>query len=146
MATLRRLCYDSYMHPFEQTITIHFRQTDMAGIAYFNEAFNIFHDVYEKWVVHYFGSCEGWFAHPQWAVPLKHVECDYHAPLLPFQNYTVHLVVGDISQKTFQLRTEILNSQHTCATVTTTHIFMDKKSQKAIALPEDVRIQLSSLL
>ena len=38
------------MQAFEQNIEIHFRQTDMAGIAYFNEVFNIFHDTYEAWV------------------------------------------------------------------------------------------------
>lgn len=130
------------MTSFEQNITVHFRQTDMAGITYFNEVFNIFHDTYEQWVKHHFGSLENWFAHPDWAVPLRQVHCDYQAPLLPFKNYTVRIELVDIGTSTFRLKTEILNSTQSCATLSTTHIFLDKKTKKSMPIPDSILKQL----
>lgn len=126
------------MKPFEQNITVHFRQTDMAGIAYFNEVFNIFHDTYEAWVALNFESKSYWFQNPEWAVPLKNVQCDYKAPLLPFENYNVRITLAEISNSSFRLKTEILNESLVCAEITTTHVFMDKKSLRSKPIPEPI--------
>lgn len=122
------------MKPFEQNITVHFRQTDMAGIAYFNEAFNIFHDAYEAWVGTH-SEKKDWFQNPEWAVPLVKVACDYKAPLQPFHNYTVRISLAAKSTSTFQLKTEILNAQTICAEISTTHVFMDKSTKKSMPIP-----------
>lgn len=129
------------MTAFEQKIQIHFRQTDMAGIVYFNQVFNIFHDVYESWVQHIFKSKKMWFSNPEWAVPIKNVQCDYKAPLLPFEEYTVKIVLTDIGTTTFRLKTEILNNSTVCAELSTVHIFLDKKTKTAMPIPKDILAQ-----
>lgn len=126
------------MKPFEQNITVHFRQTDMAGIAYFNEAFNIFHDSYEAWVGENFKNTQNWFQNSDWAVPLINVSCDYKAPLVPFQNYSVRISLANKTTSTFQLKTEITTAQMVCAEVSTTHVFMDKKTKKSIPIPQEI--------
>jgi 1,4-dihydroxy-2-naphthoyl-CoA hydrolase len=126
------------MKPFEQNITVHFRQTDMAGIAYFNEAFNIFHDVYEAWVGSHFKNKVDWFQNPEWAVPLKNVSCDYKAPLIPFNHYTVRISLAAKSTSTFQLKTEIVNAQVVCAELLTTHVFIDRSTKKSIPIPPKI--------
>lgn len=126
------------MKPFEQNITVHFRQTDMAGIAYFNEVFNIFHDSYEAWVSENFKNTRNWFQNLEWAVPLIHVSCDYKAPLVPFQNYSVRISLANKTTSTFQLKTEITTAQMVCAEVSTTHVFMDKKTKKSIPIPQEI--------
>lgn len=126
------------MKPFEHTISVYFRQTDMAGIAYFNETFNIFHDSYEAWVEKNFESKKFWFQNPDWAVPLKNVSCDYKAPLFPFENYSVRISLEETTNSTFRLKTEISNQKHVCAEITTTHVFMDKKTFRSTPIPEAV--------
>ncbi len=133
------------MKSFEHTTTIHFRQTDMAGVAYFNEAFNVFHDAYEAWVERNFGEKKQWFQHPEWAVPLRAVSCDYKAPLLPFENYTIRISIGDISNSTFSLKSSITKGDTVCADISTTHIFLNKNTKRAMPIPERILEALNNL-
>lgn len=133
------------MSAFEQNIEIHFRQSDMAGVAYFNEVFNVFHDVYESWVEQNFGDKKQWFQHPEWAVPLRAVSCDYKAPLLPFEKYTVRIRVSNISSSTFSLKSEIVKGDVICAALETTHVFLDKTTKRSMTLPEGIESTLKNL-
>ncbi|MCB9073813.1 MAG: acyl-CoA thioesterase [Bdellovibrionaceae bacterium] len=127
------------MDAFQQQIHIRFRQTDMAGIAYFNEAFNIFHDVYEAWVEHHFKDKSNWFANSEWAVPLKNVSAEYQRPLLPFATYTVRMQLHEVGKSSFQLHTEILSTEGVHAKITTTHVFMNKATRRGQEIPNDIR-------
>lgn len=132
------------MKTFEQKIEIHFRQTDMAGITYFNEVFNLFHDAYEAWVEVHFGSKKEWFNHPEWAVPLKNVSCDYKAPLVPFETYTLKIHLDEIGNSTFRLKTEIVKDSLACAELLTTHIFLDKKTKRSTHIPANILAALKA--
>lgn len=134
------------MSSFEKNITIHFRQTDMAGIAYFNEVFNVFHDTYELWVESLMGSTQDWFCNADWAVPLKSVHCDYHAPLEPFKNYKLTIELENIGNTTFRLKSVIKSETHDCATLSTTHIFMNKKTKTAMEIPSEIKTKLELLV
>lgn len=127
------------MQPFEQKIEIHFRHTDMAGITYFNEVFNIFHDVYEAWVEKNFESKKAWFNHPEWAVPVKNVSCDYRAPLMPFDFYTVKIELAEVGTTSFKLKTEIKKENTVCAELFTAHVFLNKKTKSAMEIPVQVK-------
>ncbi|MCC6137879.1 MAG: acyl-CoA thioesterase [Bdellovibrionaceae bacterium] len=131
------------MKTFEQKVEIHFRQTDMAGITYFNEVFNLFHDAYEAWVESNFGSKKEWFNHPEWAVPLKNVSCDYKAPLMPFETYNLKITLDEVGTTTFRLKTEILKDSTVCAELSTTHIFLDKKTKRSTPIPQIILNKLS---
>lgn len=134
------------MSVFEQNIDIHFRQTDMAGVTYFNEVFNIFHDVYEAWVEKNFSDKKQWFHHPEWAIPLRAASCDYKAPLLPFEKYTVRIRVSDVSNSTFQLKSDIVKGDTVCAELQTTHVFLNKGTKRSMPMPEPISDVLKKLL
>lgn len=117
----------------------------MAGVAYFNEVFNVFHDIYESWVDKNLMSKTEWFSHPEWAVPLRAVTCDYQAPLVPFETYTVRISVTKISNSTFQLSSQIAKGDQVCATLQTTHIFLNKSTRRSMPIPERILEALNRL-
>ncbi len=126
------------------TFTVKFRQTDMIGIAYFNEVFNIFHDGYEEWAEKVIGSKRSWFDHPEWAVPLKKAEAEYNVPLMPFETYTLKIDVASVGSSSFQLKSEIRKNATVCCALTTTHVFMGRSTHKAIPIPSPVTEKLSA--
>lgn len=126
------------MKTFENPFTVRFRQADMAGIVYFNEPLNIFHDTYEQWVTDRIGTPQNWFGNPEWAVPIKKIETEYMRPLLAFESYTAHLSVTAVGNSSFSLKTEIKKGTDLCVSVMSTHVFMSKKTFKAIPIPEEI--------
>jgi 1,4-dihydroxy-2-naphthoyl-CoA hydrolase len=137
-------CYKDSMKPFEQSIEIHFRQTDMAGVTYFNEVFNIFHDVYENWVGHIFADKKKWFANEEWVVPLRSVACDYRHPLQPFQSYIVRMTLNEIGKSSFQLSTEIASEKSVHAIITTAHVFVNKATGRSQEIPVALKTKMEN--
>jgi acyl-CoA thioesterase FadM len=124
------------MKTFETTFSLKFRQTDMAGIGYFNEVFNIFHDGYEEWAEALCGDKKLWFGNPEWAVPIKKVESEYFRPLMAFENYTLQIAVSSLGTSSFTLKSRILKEGQVCCEMVSTHVFMSKQSFKSLPIPE----------
>jgi len=130
------------MQPYETTFTLKFRQTDMAGIGYFTQPLDIFHDAYEDWAKSLCGSKNKWFNNEEWAVPLKKIECEYFRPLQAFKKYLLRISVDAIGQSSFTLKTEIIRDATVCCLITTSHVFMSRTTFKATDIPFDILDQI----
>lgn len=129
---------------FSQEIQIHFRQADPAGIVFFAEVFNIAHDVYEQFVQSLGISWSEWFQNAHFAVPLRHTECDFLAPLKAGESYQVQLQVSQLKNSTFELTYYFQKKSENAAVVKTVHTFIDKKSFSKIDIPTTLREKLSA--
>lgn len=116
----------------------------MAGIGYFNEVFNIFHDGYEDWAQAVCGSKDEWFANPEWAVPIKKLEAEYFTPLIAFRSYTLRISLNSTGTSSFTLKSQILDKEHICCEIISAHVFMHKESRRSMAIPAEIQARLKS--
>jgi len=128
---------------FKTEITMKFSQTDMAGIGFFNEAFNVFHDQYEEFVQKQVTGKKNWFNNPEWVVPIRHIEADYLRPLMAFENYQVEIRVSKVGGSSFHLETTIAQGSNVHCKIQSTHVFVDKKTMKPRPIPEEILKTLS---
>ena len=128
---------------FKTETTLKFSQTDMAGIGYFNEALNIFHDQYEEFVATQLTTKKDWFSNPEWVVPIRNVQADFLKPLMAFDTYEVEIRVAKVGETSFQLETFIQKGDWTHCQILSTHVFVDKKTMKPRPIPEDLLKKLS---
>lgn len=110
----------------------------MAGIAYFNQAFNIFHDQYEEFVQAQIGPKKDWFANPEWIVPIRHIESDYLKPLLAFESYELTIRVANVGDTSFRLETVIQKGAVEHCKIQSTHVFIDGKTFKPRPIPTEI--------
>lgn len=127
---------------YEKSFSLHFRQTDMAGIGYFAEVFNIFHDAYEGWAEQVCGSKSLWFSNPEWAVPIKKIDTEYFSPLMAFQSYNLKISVTNVGTSSFSLKTEFFNEGRLCCQIDSTHVFMSKQNFKSLPIPAEILARL----
>jgi len=132
------------MKTYETTVTFRFRQTDMAGIGYFNEVFNIFHDGYEEWAERVCGNKKDWFRNAEWAVPIKKVEAEYFRPLMAFETYNLKITVSTTGNSSFTLKSTISKDDKPCCEIITTHVFMSKKNFSSILMPPEIAARLKN--
>jgi acyl-CoA thioesterase FadM len=123
---------------FKTSVTITFSQADMAGIAYFNQAFNIFHDQYEEFVHAKIGPKKDWFANPEWVVPIRHIESDYLRPLMAFETYDLTIEVVHTGDSSFRLETVFKKNDTEHCKISSTHVFIDKKTFKPRSIPAEI--------
>lgn len=131
---------------YKSKVIVRFRHTDLVGITYFNEIFNLFHDVYEEFIERSFMTKKEWFQNSDWGVPFKKVEAEYLRPLLPFEEYDVEIEVKAVGQSSFSLETLFLKEGALCAKVQTVHVFTSYSSRKSIPIPSEIQQKLSKLI
>lgn len=131
------------MNKYSQTFQPHFRQTDSAGVLFFNETFNIFHDVYEGWAESVLGSKKDWFENSEWAVPIKKVSGDFRRPLIAFEPCEVQISLKSVGETSFQLETEIKQKGSVCCTIESVHVFINKQTRTPLGIPAAIRAKFS---
>ncbi|MCB0350374.1 MAG: acyl-CoA thioesterase [Bdellovibrionales bacterium] len=131
---------------FEQNILIEFGDSDPQGILYFANTYKLAHQCLETYWAQNELGWKFWFQNPEFAVPIRHSECDYLAPMKAGENYKSTLMcskIGDSSVE-FSCSFSNLSDDTVCATVKTVHVFVDRKSFNKISVPERIRISVGS--
>lgn len=137
---------------FSSKMTIHFDDADPAGICFFAKIIGKSHHIYEEFIAHIKEDPVHFFSGEKWLVPIRHVEADYFAPLRALNTYPVFVSVTTLSRCSFQLQFAIGSSignssgQSPNAMVKTTHVFVDRASQKKAPLPPSLRQKLEAFL
>jgi acyl-CoA thioesterase FadM len=131
---------------FKQQIPIRFRQADPAGILFFGNVPGIAHDCFEDFLQEAGFSYKDWFESDQFIVPIRHLECNFHAAFLPGKTHWIQATVAQIKDTSFQMKYVFSTELGVCAEVTMVHAFLDKKSKKKISVPEIVRSRLEKYL
>ena len=126
--------------PLSTKLFIHFDDGDPGGIMFFPNYFRLSERAFELALVEDGVDWREWFDHPQWAVPLRHVEAEYRRPLTPGQFCRVDQCVARLGQTSVTLNSDFFDQAgNPCATVTTTHVFIDRKTMKSRPIPDALR-------
>ncbi len=125
----------------EKKILVSFGDTDPQGFIYFARAFEFAHQGIEEWATQSPLGWAFWFQNAEFAVPVRHAEADFLAPMRVGGSYFARLFVGQVGETSVTFKTEFFDpsSDQKLAEVTSTHAFVDKKTFKKITVPERVR-------
>lgn len=124
---------------------VHFDDGDPAGITFFANYFRMSERAFELGLIKNGIEWKEWFHHPDWGVPLKKVEAEYHNMLTPGQTCRIHMGVKNLGESSLTLQFEFYDAKDVhCATVRTTHVFVDKKQRKKRPIPDHLRGFLES--
>jgi len=132
------------MYTYQTKIKLH--QTDAAGLLFFSHQFEIMHDAYESLLEKIgFGFAE-LILHKDFFLPIVHAEADYKLPLFVADVIEVQVTVEKVGTTSFTFAYKLLNAKGALVgTGRTVHVTMDKKSQKKITLPAQMREKIEQL-
>jgi 1,4-dihydroxy-2-naphthoyl-CoA hydrolase len=121
--------------------TIHFSDTDAAGVVFFARALAICHEAYEESLsaagleLHAFFSAKGVI------VPIGKAEAEYLRPLAVGDKVRVAVVPAPLTENSYEVRFEIVKLgpvEKPAARVRTEHVCLDAASRKRTPVPPDL--------
>lgn len=129
---------------YRAKIPIRFTQCDPAGIVFYPRYFEMFNDLVEDW-------CRDGLQFPfselinrrGWGVPTVHLEVDFVAPSTFGEELDARLKVRTVGGSSIGLEI-VLSGPRNDARVraSVTLVLIDRKTYKAIPLPEDLRVKI----
>ncbi len=131
---------------FQKRIQIRFREADPARIMYFGNLLNLAHDCFEDFIQTTGLTWQDWFSKSPYLVPIRHTECDYRAPFVPGQFYTIEACVAQIRDTSFQMKYTFKQDDKVHATAKMVHAFLDPQTKQKIAVPAHLRALLTPYL
>lgn len=131
---------------FDQELYIPFHFIDSAGILFFGKSTELYHQVYETWLLASGKSWDAIFSSNDIGIPIKHFSADFKKPVLGGSFYTGSLTVAKVGNTSFEVLFKLMKDNVCCFTTTTTHVFMSKKSLSPLPIPEEWRAYFSQYL
>jgi acyl-CoA thioester hydrolase len=122
---------------FRWETRILFIDTDASGRIHYTSMFRYF----EAAEIEFFRSLEirRW---PEISLPRVHVECDYSGVIRFEDLLTIELSVGRIGKTSIEFRLLVLKEEVEVAAGNVVVVCMDKATQRATAVPEEIREKL----
>ena len=132
------------MYIYMTKIKLH--ETDAAGLLFFSNQFKIMHDAYESLLEKIGFGFAKLIRDKKYFLPIVHAESDYKAPLFVDDHITIQVTVDHIGTTSFAFAYKLINAKkRLVGTGLTVHVTMDKKTQKKIPLPADLRAVITKL-
>ena len=119
--------------------TIHFKDTDAAGVVYFSNVLSICHEAYEALLESLTIDLKEYFSGKSLAVPIVHAEVDFRQPM--YCGDKIYILLSRIIQleNTFTLKYEIYQNDSDVnkpiAIASTRHVAIDPVTRKRSGLP-----------
>jgi 1,4-dihydroxy-2-naphthoyl-CoA hydrolase len=92
---------------FSYSRTIHFADTDGAGVVYFAQIFSICHEAYEASLEFQGVNLRDFFGNSAIAVPIVHAEADFRQPMFCGDRIIVTLQSQQLSPDSYEIKYEI---------------------------------------
>ena len=132
------------MFIYKTKIKLH--ETDAAGLLFFSNQFKIVHDAYETLLKKIGFGFAKLIRQKSYFLPIVHAEADYKAPLFVDEEITVQVTIESVGITSFIFAYQIFNEKKKLVgTARTVHVTMDKKTQKKVPLPKDMRDAITKL-
>ncbi|NJM73359.1 MAG: acyl-CoA thioesterase [Scytonema sp. RU_4_4] len=125
--------------PFTYNRTIHFQDTDAAGVVYFANILTICHEAYEESLIMSGISLKNFFTNPSVAFPIVHAGVDFFRPLYCGDNVLIRLMPQQLSIDRFEVAYEVIVGEVTAAKAVTRHVCIETNSRTKRELPENMK-------
>jgi 1,4-dihydroxy-2-naphthoyl-CoA hydrolase len=126
--------------PFAYLRTVHFRDTDAAGVVYFANVLAMCHEAYEAALASAGVDLKSFFTHPEFALPIVHASVDFCRPMFCGLQYEILVKPTAVSARKFQISYSILllKEPEVVSQATTVHVCIDPVTRARIDLPTEV--------
>jgi 1,4-dihydroxy-2-naphthoyl-CoA hydrolase len=124
--------------PFSYQRTIHFSDTDAAGVVFFANFLSLCHEAYEESLAAAGIDLTTFFADHGVVVPIAKSEASYLRPLRAGDKVLVTVVPEPISENSYVLNCEVVKlgaAKKTVARVRTEHVCISSKTRERLPLP-----------
>ena len=123
--------------------TIHFRDTDAAGVVYFANGLSICHEAYEASLAASGIELKSFFRGGAIAVPITHASIDFFKPMFCGDRIEVSLVKTLLSPDSFQIEYQLFFDiesveKNAIARALTKHVCIDFITRKRCNLSQDL--------
>ncbi|MGG6264686.1 acyl-CoA thioesterase [Leptolyngbya sp. AN03gr2] len=120
---------------FTYSRSIHFSDTDAAGVVYFANVLNFCHEAYEASLAASGIDLRSFFSSQTIAVPIVHAEVDFFKPMFCGDQITIALTPTLLKPSEFEISYQLANSNHAIAKALTRHVCIDVKARSRQDLP-----------
>ncbi|MBD2316870.1 acyl-CoA thioesterase [Phormidium tenue] len=129
--------------PFIYDRTIHFRDTDAAGVVYFANGLSICHEAYEASLAASGIELKSFFRGGAIAVPITHASIDFFKPMFCGDRIVVSLVKTLLSPDSFQIEYQLFlglesDEKKAIASALTKHVCINPTTRKRCNLSQDL--------
>jgi 1,4-dihydroxy-2-naphthoyl-CoA hydrolase len=129
--------------PFIYDRTIHFCDTDAAGVVYFANGLSICHEAYEASLTASGIELQSFFRGGAIAVPITHASIDFFKPMFCGDRIAISLVKTLLSPDSFQIEYQLFfdlenEEKKTIAKALTKHVCIDPTTRKRCNLSPDL--------
>ncbi|MBD2436074.1 thioesterase family protein [Nostoc sp. FACHB-110] len=115
--------------PFTYNRTVHFADTDAAGVVFFAKVLSICHEAYEASIAVSGIDLKDFFTHPLVAFPIVHANVDFFRPMFCGDELSINLIPQKLGVDKFEIAYEILIADVLVAKAITRHVCIDVKSR-----------------
>ena len=126
--------------PFTYHRTIHFSDTDAAGVVYFANVLSMCHEAYEASLAVSGINLKLFFSNPAAAIPITHASVDFFRPMFCGDELLIKLTPEQLSENKFEIAYQIVaaSSEELLAKAITRHVCIDPRTKQKIPLPDAI--------
>ncbi len=117
--------------------TIHFSDTDAAGVVYFAALLSICHEAYENALQVKGIDLNTFFTSSDIAIPIVHADIDFYQPLFCGDRIQIHLQTIQLNETEFEIKYQVFfenNLDKLIAKATTKHVSINSKLRQRTPL------------
>lgn len=125
------------MTPFIYHRTVHFSETDAAGVLYFANVLSISHEAYEASLAALGIDLATFFRGQDWAVPIVQAAVKFYQPMVCGDRLQVHLTAHPLSDTEFACDYQLFieGRARSVSQATTRHVCIDVHQRSRQPLP-----------
>ena len=123
---------------FSHSYTVHFADTDAAGVVYFANVLRICHQAYEQSLLEFGFDLKTFFQNTSAAIPIIHAEVDFFRPLYCGDQLLINVIPKLLDQKTFEINYQLSKDKSICCLAKTKHIAINPTTRKPQSLSEEM--------
>jgi len=127
--------------PFTYHRTVHFPDTDAAGVVYFANFLSICHEAYEEALQAAGIELKAFFSDTGVVIPVSKSEAEYLRPLACGDKLKITVSPALLSENSFAIRYEVIRLGHgdkVAARVRTEHVCTSRQKRERAPLPSEL--------
>ncbi|MEG4091095.1 thioesterase family protein [Microcoleus sp. Pol12B4] len=127
--------------PFTYTRTVHFQDTDAAGVVYFANVLAMCHEAYEASLAASGINLKAFFSNPEVAFPIIHASVDFYRPMFAGDRLTIQLTPKQVAGDEFEIVYQVFSGEvagRSAAKALTKHVCINAVSRTRKQLSEDL--------
>ncbi len=129
--------------PFTYTRTVHFQDTDAAGVVYFANVLAMCHEAYEASLAASGINLKAFFSNPEVAFPIIHASVDFYRPMFAGDRLMIQLTPKQVTGDEFEIAYQVFLAAEelaarSAAKALTKHVCIDAVRRTRKQLSEEL--------